>query len=410
MKRLTISMSDALFDKLNQVENKSLFIRKLIEGELCRGLDPSFCSDSTYESLEGGIEDLQHEIQLLSSRLASIENQISFAKVPPSVVSSKSEYDQMAAFPIISPESIAVANENGISCHSVKVPDNNGIINEPQAGGDGAQVAVFSDVPDIRSNLPAKDDEKSLPANSDEINKNPFCSVINVNVKKELVPITKETKETPIHPTLLMPDAPEKQHGSFQLPVENAAVPSIIMPDLSDVLSPSSSSLDIASPEPCVPSSPLFIMPDLSDVAESSSASLFDAPPSVVMPSSENDMQMLSLISSDAAASGIEMQARAFLMPKPQLQSPSRYATIQAQVQNNDVSNSNAVSIPANDLLQGNILMYLPHGARIKRSIIKGLVSRKFSAAEIDAEIDLMVSGRSVHVEVEDGVEYLMRP
>lgn len=379
MKRLTISMSDALFDKLNQVENKSLFIRKLIEGELCRGVYPSFRSDSTYESLEGGIEDLQHEIQLLSSRLASIENQISVAKVPPSVVSSKSEYDQMAAFPIISPESIAVSNENGISCHSVKVPDNNGIINEPQAGGDGAQVAVFSDVTYIRSNLPAKDNEKSLPANSDEMNKNPFCSVINVDVIKELVPITKETKETPIHPALLMPDAPEKQHGSFQLPVENASVPSIIMPDLSDV-------------------------------AESSSASLFDAPPSVVMPSSENDMQMLSLISSDAAVSEIEMQSPAFLMPKPQLQSSSMYAAIQAQVQNNDVSNSNTVSIPANEILQGNILMYLPHGARIKRSIIKGLVSRKFSAAEIDAEVDLMVSGRSVHVEVEDGVEYLMRP
>ncbi len=379
MKRLTISMSDALFDKLNQVENKSLFIRKLIEGELCRGVYPSFRSDSTYESLEGGIEDLQHEIQLLSSRLASIENQISVAKVPPSVVSSKSEYDQMAAFPIISPESIAVSNENGISCHSVKVPDNNGIINEPQAGGDGAQIAVFSDVTYIRSNLPAKDNEKSLPANSDEMNKNPFCSVINVDVIKELVPITKETKETPIHPALLMPDAPEKQHGSFQLPVENASVPSIIMPDLSDV-------------------------------AESSSASLFDAPPSVVMPSSENDMQMLSLISSDAAVSEIEMQSPAFLMPKPQLQSSSMYAAIQAQVQNNDVSNSNTVSIPANEILQGNILMYLPHGARIKRSIIKGLVSRKFSAAEIDAEVDLMVSGRSVHVEVEDGVEYLMRP
>ncbi|WP_129582716.1 hypothetical protein, partial [Methanolobus psychrotolerans] len=34
MKRLTISMSDELFDKLDLIENKSLFIRKLIEREL----------------------------------------------------------------------------------------------------------------------------------------------------------------------------------------------------------------------------------------------------------------------------------------------------------------------------------------------------------------------------------------
>ncbi|WP_333788339.1 hypothetical protein, partial [Methanomethylovorans sp.] len=63
-----------------------------------------------------------------------------------------------------------------------------------------------------------------------------------------------------------------------------------------------------------------------------------------------------------------------------------------------------------NERLQGNILMYLPHGARIKRSIIKGLVSKKFSAEEIDAQINLMISDRSLQVEIEDGVEYLLRP
>ena len=34
MKRLTISMSDELFEKLDEMSNKSLFVRNLIEHEL----------------------------------------------------------------------------------------------------------------------------------------------------------------------------------------------------------------------------------------------------------------------------------------------------------------------------------------------------------------------------------------
>ena len=91
MKRLTISMSDALFDKLNQVDNKSLFIRKLIEGELRKGI--AYSSDAAYESLAGDIEDLHHEIRSLSSRLASIENQIVGIKTDPFFTKDVSESD-----------------------------------------------------------------------------------------------------------------------------------------------------------------------------------------------------------------------------------------------------------------------------------------------------------------------------
>jgi len=133
-------------------------------------------------------------------------------------------------------------------------------------------------------------------------------------------------------------------------------------------------------------------------------------PPSSVMPSSENDIQMPSFVAPDVAASGVQMQPQSFLMQETQPRSLSESAIIQTQIQNNDSSNFNTVSMSANTRLQGNILMYLPHGARIKRSIIKGLVSKKFSAEEIDAEVDLMVSDKSLLVEVEDGVEYLLRP
>jgi len=128
------------------------------------------------------------------------------------------------------------------------------------------------------------------------------------------------------------------------------------------------------------------------------------------MPSSENDIQMPSSVAPDVAASGVHMQPQSFLMQETQPRSLSESAIIQTQIQNNDRSNFNTVSMSANTRLQGNILMYLPHGARIKRSIIKGLVSKKFSAEEIDAEVDLMVSDRSLRVEMEDGAEYLLRP
>jgi hypothetical protein len=115
---------------------------------------------------------------------------------------------------------------------------------------------------------------------------------------------------------------------------------------------------------------------------------------------SGNDVQMPPFAAAGPSASGIQTQ------PIP----PFGSGAVQNPVQKNDSFKVISSSMPMNERLQGNILMYLPHGARIKRSIIKGLVSKKFSAEEIDAEINLMISDRSLQVEVEDGVEYLLRP
>ena len=118
------------------------------------------------------------------------------------------------------------------------------------------------------------------------------------------------------------------------------------------------------------------------------------------VPASGNYMQMPPFAAADPSSSGIQMQ------PVPPLGSD----VVQNPARINDSFKMNSSSMPVNERLQGNILMYLPHGARIKRSIIKGLVSKKFSAEEIDAQINLMISDRSLQVEVEDGVEYLLRP
>jgi hypothetical protein len=465
MKRLTISMSDALFDKLNQVENKSLFIRKLIEGELRKGITSS--SDSTYESLAGDIEDLHHEIQSLSSRMLSIENQISGVKTDPSFAHDKLESDQAANFHI----SPMPPSENGVGASMIQttVSDSYAITSGLTGGADKDQGSVFSNISDIQINLYTQDNDKVLPVHSDEMRNTPFRSVVNVGVHKEPVSPVTETNETPVNSMIVAPGMADQPQESFSVQANNPytssfvmpelsdvptpapspfvaappersvpSAPSFVMPELSDVSTPAPSPFVAASPEPYVSSTPSFVMPELSDVPTpspfvaappersapstpsfvmpelsaigQSSLSPFEMPHAMSVPSSGNDLQMPSFAAEGPAASGIQMQPPSFLMQEMQVQSPFESVAIQPQTQNNDSSRVNLSSMSMNERLQGNILMYLPHGARIKRSIIKGLVSKKFSAEEIDAQINLMISSRSLLVEVEDGVEYLLRP
>jgi hypothetical protein len=442
MKRLTISMSDALFDKLNQVENKSLFIRKLIEGELRKGI--TYSSDSTYESLAGDIEDLHHEIQSLSSRLVSIENQISGAKIHPSFGKGKLESDLVDTSLIVSPMTIPAENGIGTSELPTNVPDSyaicNGLGNRLPGVVDEGQVAVFSNVSDIQVNLSTQDNDKALPVHSDEMHNIPFRSVINVGTHKEPVANVIDANGTPMTSTIVVPDMADQHQESFSVPVNNASTTSFIMPELSDAVAPAPSPFSVASPEPSVPYSPSFVMPELSDVTTPapspfsvaslepsvpsslsfvmpelsdatghSNASPFEMPPAMSIPSSGNDLQIPSFFAAGPTAPGIQTQAPSFMMQEMQSRSPFESAAIQPQTQNNDGSGINTINMSINERLQGNILMYLPHGAQIKRSIIKGLVSKKFSAEEIDAQINLMISNRSLLVKIEDGVEYLLR-
>ncbi|AGB48918.1 hypothetical protein Metho_0662 [Methanomethylovorans hollandica DSM 15978] len=370
MKRLTISMSDALFDKLNQVENKSLFIRKLIEGELRKGLTSSFYSDITYEGLEVDIEDLHNDIQLLSSRLASIENQIADVKTTRFLPKDKFESDQVASYQISSLPSLEHGFETPII--QTTTADNNTIANELNEAVGKDQGSVSANISDVQVNLYTHDSDKVLPVHSDEMHNIPFSSVVNVGLHEESVCPATETNETPVNSIMITSGVADQPQEPLSAQVGS-------------------------------PSTPSFIMPELSDGAGHSNASPSEMPPTMshamsIRPS-ENDIHILPFAAAGPSASGIQMQ------PVPLFGS----GAAQKPVQNNDGFNFNTVHISVNDRLQGNILMYLPHGARIKRSIIKGLVSRKFSAEEIDAEIDLMISDHSLLAEVEDGLEYLMR-
>jgi hypothetical protein len=406
MKRLTISMSDALFDKLNQVENKSLFIRKLIEGELLKGITSS--SDSTYESLAGDIEDLQHEIQSISSRLVPIEHKFSGVQFQST---GTSNHESLNASPITSPAFIPAENVVEVSSTpaSLNASVNSAICPEVPGNANEVNVAAFRDVADIQVNLFGQDTDKVLPVHGDEAHNAPFRSVVNVGIQEEQVAGLADAIEKHATSSVIASDAAIQSKECLFSSVNNPS-PSFVMPELSEVSTPATSPFTVASPEVPAVSTPSFVMPELSEAGGRSTPSPFEMLPAMSVPSTGNDIQMPSFAATNLSAEGIQMQPPSFVQQEVHPQFPFVSATPQSQVQNNDSSRVNTSNMSQDERLQGNILMYLPHGARIKRSIIKGLVSKKFTAEEIDAQINLMISNRSLLVEVEDGLEYLLRP
>ncbi|MHC1575962.1 MAG: hypothetical protein ACXQTE_01275, partial [Methanosarcinaceae archaeon] len=63
MKRLTISMSDELFEKLDEMSNKSLFVRNLIEHELAAD-----GSGSERVPSNDGLDELRGTVLAISKR------------------------------------------------------------------------------------------------------------------------------------------------------------------------------------------------------------------------------------------------------------------------------------------------------------------------------------------------------
>ena len=61
------------------------------------------------------------------------------------------------------------------------------------------------------------------------------------------------------------------------------------------------------------------------------------------------------------------------------------------------------------DKLGGNILMYIPQGAEIKRNIIKSLLSKRYDPSEIDVKLDQMIGAGTLSTAIKEDVEYLVR-
>ncbi|MDN5310318.1 MAG: hypothetical protein PWP14_1712 [Methanolobus sp.] len=140
--------------------------------------------------------------------------------------------------------------------------------------------------------------------------------------------------------------------------------------------------------DPAGTAQPLFRLHDMSEPARAEKTPPFIAPP---MPETLANAQAPSFTESQpAAVPPFQQQSRQPVMDRP-LNQPSGKNTKPGK-------------------LEGNILMYMPRGAKVKRSIIKSLVSKQFSDNEIEAKISELVSAGVLVVNADNGEQYLVRP
>jgi len=52
----------------------------------------------------------------------------------------------------------------------------------------------------------------------------------------------------------------------------------------------------------------------------------------------------------------------------------------------------------------------MPHGAKVKKDIIKSLISKQFTENEIEAKLSEMISAGVLKLSDENGNSYLIRP
>jgi len=286
MKRLTISMSDELFERLNEIENKSLFVRNIIEREL------SFGVVDTNERLADRLHEVEKQLEEIQSTLKSTSFVSDVVKFVPKVETTPTEVmtlEPEIAMPDLTPTEVVTP-----------------------------EIAM----PDLTpTEVVAPEPEIAMP---------------------DLTPTEIVTPE----PEIAMPDLAPSEEALEQ--------PPFVMPDL--------------APAEEAPEQPPFAMPDLAPIEKipiapptptTTPAHLFE--PSIPAPASPSMPTM---------------------PPQP---------------------------VDKPDKMESNILMYMPHGAEIKRSIIVSLLSKRYGPVEIDAKINRMINAGTLSPITKDDENYVAR-
>jgi hypothetical protein len=293
MKRLTISMSDDLFDSLSEIQNKSLFVRNLLE----QGLDAGFGEEGAVPSSRD-MDALRNEIGKLTDRLHGLEDQVN--AIHSTLQSIQSDRKTEAK----STSAIETKTLHDETVQDIK-----------PAG----EIPAFS---------PIAAPEKQ----SDETTGSPF----------------------------VIPD--------LKLPEEPTSEPSIVMQDLETAEEISSSS----------------------SIAESGETSNESAQPPLSISGSRLPEKMTQ---------------SSFFSQSPDLPAfePPQMETVPSPIP------SSTKPADKKDRLEGNILMYMPHGAEIKRDIIKSLLSTRYDSDEIDTKINQMIADNTLSAVTREGKDYLVR-
>ncbi|MBC7085842.1 MAG: hypothetical protein H5T43_05710 [Methanomethylovorans sp.] len=288
-------------------------------------------------------------------------------------------------------------NEIIYSDLSANIKDINAVVNTTHKSV--AEKHTFNSIADenFQINRHLKNNEDGLSVSNDKIQNIQFKDIENVELQKDSLSdiiddlpfnMVQDSEKSIISP--ITPDMQDNSQQSLSTQVSNLSIESIH--ELSDAVLTSASNTLHEWSEAGANTSEETILPLTS------------------IPSPKKDLQIFTPSSAiEQSTDSIKMQNPPFIMQEMQNQLPLECNTIQLQIKSNDDTRINSTSVDLNERLRGNILMYLPHGARIKKSIIKGLISKKFSTEEIETQINLMIAENSLQVEVENGIEYLLR-
>jgi hypothetical protein len=199
-----------------------------------------------------------------------------------------------------------------------------------------------------------------------------FKQTMQAPVENTIVmPEFKQTMQAPVENTIVMPEFKQ----TMQAPVENT----IVMPDLS--------AAHIIKNEP-------VLLPNFSSMGDNQPVfNNENLPPFHFPPMAESTIKNEQMPIIQSMPSFRENITNEIAAP-PQMSLP----------QNNPITDDKP------DKLESNILMYMPHGAKVKKSIIESLVSKQYTQAVIKAKVQEMCSKKTLKSSIENGIEYLIRP
>ena len=485
MKRLTISMSDELFEKLDRVENKSLFIRRLIERELESEPFPDtdngqWVHDIT--QLKGNVDELfqklseiEHHlidkvgVDALGALLSGKKEEVSkdrtnpvphgegtcivtsivpdvpvaqHTEPPVRAIESLPDAQQAVVSPTMfdgiapqaqGPETDMPISINGPSVVSSPVmPEFNAVAttvaSKPVMPEFNSATSSFESKPVMPEFNSATPSFESKPVMSEFNSAAPsfeskpmmpeFNAVAPPVASKPVMPefnaVTPPVASKPVMPEFnavtppvaskpVMPEfnavAPPFESKPV-MPEFNAVAPPVaskpVMPEFNAVAPPVASKPvmpEFNAVAPPVASKP--VMPEFNlgkDTPSDGNTPIFKLHE---MP----DMAMVDKVAPFIAPSMPENTSGAGNMQMPFMGNQRNDNASGKQKQNNAKPGK----------LEGNILMYMPRGAKVKKAIIKSLVSKQFSDAEIDSKLNEMLSSGVLSMDNDNGEQYLVR-
>jgi len=419
-------MSDELFDKLDIIDNKSLFVRKLVERELNvpgSHLDLESSQNPDIAILKEAVSDLSNRLSSIEHHYAietnnstsetelesqletdfqeknSVLDRIPETEIDTSTITTAPPVEETAEKPFEMPELKPPVEE------TVEKPFEMPELKPPVEETAEKPFAM----PELK---PPVEETAEKPFAMPEL-KPPVEETAEIPFKMpDLKPPVEETAETPFEMPELKPPVEETAETPFEMPelkppVEETAEKPFAMPELKP---PVEETAEIP-----------FKMPELKPPVEETADKTFEMPelkPPVDVPgfspAVENPKETPVVIPDFGSNENAPPLPNMENIPPFELPPMAKNAQGNTQAssappgfENKSQQVESDGSKP--DKLESNILMYMPHGAKVKKSIIESLVSKQFTNDEVNAKVQEMFAKQVLSNSVEDGVEYLIR-